>query len=146
MARARPVCAMTARRLACALFNTASVATTTSVVLSRALPLVYGSSAAAENAGGSPRPPNSPSRSHGEAAVLLLEPALHAGGGIEAERRAAGERDRVDAFDRLRRIEQRGLARARSAAAHVDRADRGHVEHDRGGAGAEAGVLGVAYF
>jgi hypothetical protein len=29
--------------------------------------------------------------------VLFLEPALHAGGGIEAERRAAGERDRVDA-------------------------------------------------
>ena len=54
------------------------------------------------------------------------------------------ERDGVDAFDRLRRIEQRGLARARPAAAHVDRGDRGLVEHDGGRAGAEPQILGVA--
>src|SRR5579863_6550617 len=58
---------MTASRLLCALVNTASVATTTSVVASRALPLVRTASAVGGNVGGSPRPPNSLSCSYGAA-------------------------------------------------------------------------------
>ena len=42
------------------------------------------------------------------------------------------------------RIEQRAVARARSAAAHVDRGHRRAVEHDRGDAGGELGVVGMA--
>src|SRR5687768_16085115 len=67
MARASPVCAITAKRLAPAFVSTASVATTASVVLVRGLPLVTGSNAPAGNDGGRPRPPNSPSRSNGAA-------------------------------------------------------------------------------
>ena len=48
--------------------------------------------------------------------------------------------------DRLRRIEQRGFARARAAAAHVDRGHGRLVENDGGRAGAEAEVLGMADF
>ena len=55
-----------------------------------------------------------PRGAHGKAAVLLFQPSLHAGCGIEAEGRAAGERDGVDALDRLRRIEQ---ARSRACPA-----------------------------
>src|SRR5580658_5841316 len=58
---------MTATRLACALVRVASVATTTSVVLARALPLVRGSSAPGGNGLGRPRPPNSPFSSNGAA-------------------------------------------------------------------------------
>ena len=61
-----------------------------------------------------------------EAAALLAQPGLHAGGGVEPEGRAAGQHDGVDAFHRLRRIEQSGLARAGTAAAHVD------ARHDGG--------------
>ena len=39
----------------------------------------------------------------------------------EPERRPAGEHDRVDVLDELRRVEQRGLARRRRAAAHLAR-------------------------
>src|SRR5277367_6158049 len=67
MARERPDCAITARRFACALLSTASVATTTSVVFSRAVPLVRGASASGENVAGRPLPPNSPSCSNGAA-------------------------------------------------------------------------------
>ncbi len=81
---------------------------------------------------------------HGEAAALLAQPGLHARGGVEPESRAAGQRDGVDAFDRLRRIEQRGFARARAAAAHIDRGHRGLVENDGGRAGTEADIFGVA--
>ena len=83
-------------------------------------------------------------RADGEAAALFLEPGLDAGGGIEAERRAAGQRDGVDAFDGLGRVEQRGLARARAAATQVDRADRRPIEDQRRRAGTEPHVLGVA--
>ena len=79
-----------------------------------------------------------------EAAALLAQPGLHAGGGIEPEGRAARQHDGVDALDRLRRIEQSGLARARPAAAHVDARHHGGVEHDGGRAGAELGVAGMA--
>ena len=36
-------------------------------------------------------------RAHRKAAALLAQPGLRAGGGVEAERRAAGQRDGVDA-------------------------------------------------
>src|SRR5208282_975758 len=79
-----------------------------------------------------------------KAAALFLEPSLHPRRGIEAEGRAAGQRDGVDAVDRLRRIEQRAFACSRPAAAQIDRADGRLVEHDGGRAGSEAGVLGMA--
>ena len=86
-------------------------------------------------------------RSHGEAAALA--PCSHACTPDAASRPNAeppDERDGVDAFDRLRRIEQSGFARPRSAAAYVDRGDGGLVEHDRCHAGAEPQILGVADF
>ena len=55
-----------------------------------------------------------------------------------------GEHHRVDALDRAMRLEQVGFARAWGAAAHVDRGDRGLVEHDRGHARGEARVFGIA--
>src|SRR5947207_3089814 len=67
MARANPVCAITASRLSWLLVSVASVATTASVVLSRALALVRGASASAGTRAGNPVPPNSPARSHGAA-------------------------------------------------------------------------------
>ena len=79
-----------------------------------------------------------------KAAAVLAEPRLGAGGGVEAERRAAGQRDGVDALDRHRRIEQRAFARARSAAANVGRRDRGLVEQHDGRARAELGIVGMA--
>ena len=82
---------------------------------------------------------------HLEAAAPLAQPRLHAGSGIEPEGRAARQRDGVDAFHGLRRIEQSGLARARTAAAHVHARHHGGVEHDRGDAGAELGVAGMAH-
>ena len=61
---------------------------------------------------------------------MLAEPRLGAGRGIEAERRAAGERDGVDPLDRHGRIEQRAFARAGSAAANVGGGNRGLVKQD----------------
>ena len=87
-----------------------------------------------------------PRGAHRKAAALLAQPRLHAGRGIEAEGRAARQHDGVDALDRPGRIEQRGLARSRPAAAHVDRGDGGFVENDHGRAGAEAQVGAVADF
>ena len=67
-----------------------------------------------------------------EAAAVLAEPRLGAGRGVEAERRAAGQRDGVDPLDRHGRIEQRAFARAGSAAANVGGSNRGLVEQDDG--------------
>ena len=78
-----------------------------------------------------------------KAAALFAQPGLHAGGGVEAERRAAGKRDGVDPLDRHRGIEQRALARAGPAAAKVGGRDRGLVEHHRGDARAELWVVGM---
>ena len=61
--------------------------------------------------------------------------AHHAAGGVEAERAAAREHDRVHALDGRGRIEQIGLARARRAAAHVDAGDRALLGQDHGAAG-----------
>ncbi len=49
-------------------------------------------------------------------------------------------------FDRLRRVEQRGFAGARAAAAQIDRCDSGLVENDGGRAGAEPQILGMTDF
>lgn len=77
-------------------------------------------------------------------AALLGEPGLHAAAGIEAEGGAARQRDRVDAFDGIGEIEQCVLARAGAATADVDRRDRGGIENDRGRAGGDFGILGMA--
>jgi len=50
----------------------------------------------------------------------------------------------IDAFHRLRRIEQSGLARTRPATAHVHARHHGGVEQHHGSAGAELGVAGMA--
>ena len=75
-----------------------------------------------QNGGGHDRHPRA---AHGEAAALFPQPRLHPGRRVETECRAAGQRDGVDALDRLRRVEQRGFAGARSAAAQVHRGDGG---------------------
>ena len=71
MARAIPVCAIIASRLACDFVSTASVTTTTSVVFSEDVasgpPLSRAFSMSGVNEGGSPRPPNSSSSSNGAA-------------------------------------------------------------------------------
>jgi len=61
------------------------------------------------------------------------------------ECRAAGQRDGVDAFHRLRRIEQRVFAGARSAAAQVHRGNGGPFEHDGSRPGAEPQILRMAH-
>src|ERR1700733_14048165 len=71
MARAKPVCAIMASRLACGLVSTASVTTTASVVFSTAEaagpPWLRIFSMFSLNDGGNPRPPYSPSSSNGAA-------------------------------------------------------------------------------
>src|SRR6202034_2500134 len=71
-------------------------------------------------------------RPHGKATALLLEPGLCARGCVETEGRAAGERNRVDALNRLCRVEQGRFTGAGTAATHVDRGDRGFVEYHYG--------------
>src|SRR5262249_20036243 len=61
----------------------------------------------------------------------------------EPKGRAAGHRDGVDARHGLRRIEEFGLTRARTAAAHIDRSDRRFVKDDHGRTGTEGGVLSM---
>src|SRR6516165_5214374 len=84
MALERPDWAITASRFACILLNTASVATTTSVVLWLADPLVTGLSACSEKLVGQPSPPNSPALSngaaqnHGPSPIVTLPTALTA--------------------------------------------------------------------
>ena len=79
-----------------------------------------------------------------KAAALFGKPGLYAARGVQPERRAAGERDGVDRLDGAFGLEQRVLAGAGPAAAHVDRGDRGRIENDRGDAGGERRVVGVA--
>src|SRR5215471_20033738 len=73
---------MMASRLACDLDSAASVATTTSVVLARAAPLVRGSRAPVGSGDGKPRPPNSLScsngaaQNHGPSATTMLPAAF----------------------------------------------------------------------
>src|SRR3984957_11280985 len=84
MARERPDWAITASRFACVLLKIASVATTTSVVLWLAEPLVTGLSACSEKLVGQPSPPNSPARStgaaqnHGPSPIVTLPTAFTA--------------------------------------------------------------------
>ena len=80
---------------------------------------------------------------HG-ADAALLEPAHDAAGGVETERAAAGEDDRVHLVDRVDRIEQLGLARARRRAAHVDSGDGAFAGDDHRAAGRPARVGEVA--
>src|SRR5438093_1033278 len=85
MARAMPVCAIIASRLACAFVSTASVTTTTSVVFSEDAagpPLRRALSMSGVNAGGRPRPPNSlaisngAAQNHGPSPTVTLPTAL----------------------------------------------------------------------
>src|SRR6202163_2831373 len=75
---------MMARRVACGRVSAASVATTTSVVLARIVPLVRGSSAPGGMGEGKPRPPNSlpcsngAAQNHGPSSTTTLPTALTA--------------------------------------------------------------------
>ena len=77
-------------------------------------------------------------------APLFRKPGLHAAAGFDAEGRAAGKREPVDAFDGVDGVEQGGVARTRSTAADVHGHDGRSVEHDRRDAGREARIVGVA--
>src|ERR1700720_2735701 len=86
MARAKPVCAIMASRLACGFVNSASVTTTASVVFSTdvaaAPPLMRMASISGVNDGGNPRPPYSPpisngaAQNHGPSPTVMLPAAL----------------------------------------------------------------------
>ncbi len=80
---------------------------------------------------------------HREAATLFREPGLHPAAGLEPERRAARERDGVDPIHRISEVEQRALAGAGPAAAHVDRRHCRGIEDHRGDTGRQRGVIGV---
>ena len=80
-----------------------------------------------------------------QAAALFGKPGLHAAGGIQSKRGAAGERDaRRSASTVPSGSSSALLAGAGAAAADVDRGNRGGIENDRGDAGGERGVVGVA--
>ncbi|MEY9228984.1 hypothetical protein ABIF78_001307 [Bradyrhizobium japonicum] len=79
-----------------------------------------------------------------EAAALFGKPGLDAAAGLDAKGGAAGQRNRIDALDRAGKVEQRILARAGPAAAHVDRRDRRGIEDDRRRAGGDFRILGMA--
>src|SRR5207247_739616 len=138
-----------ASRLAWGFVSSASVTTTASVVFSTdvaaAPPLMRMLSMSGVNAGGNPRPPYSRSISNGaaqniehdraghdrnhrathrKAAALLGEPGLHSAAGLEPERRAAREHQGIDPLHGVGEVEQRVLAGAGTAAAHVDRRHR----------------------
>src|SRR6266571_4673623 len=73
----------------------------------------------------------------GQAATALAQPAHHAVGRTQAERRATGEQNRVDALDEVPGIHHVELARAGGTAAHAHRGPEPglRTEHD-GAAGA----------
>src|SRR5207237_401386 len=79
-----------------------------------------------------------------QAPPLFGEPGLHAARGVQSKRRAARERNTVDGLNRAFKLEKRFLAGAGAAAADVDRSYRGRIENDRGDAGGERRVVGVA--
>src|SRR5262249_6856905 len=74
-------------------------------------------------------------------AALFTQTGLHAGGGVEAEGRAARQNDGVDALHGAVGLEQVGLARSRRAAAHVDRSNRWRIEQDCGYPGSKARIM-----
>jgi hypothetical protein len=72
--------------------------------------------------------------------AAFLEEPHHAGRRVEAERAPARQEDRVHLVDRVDRVEQIGLTRARRRSADVDAGDGAVLDqHDRaaGGAGGE---------
>src|SRR5262249_11227749 len=79
-----------------------------------------------------------------KAAALFSQPRLYAAGGIEPQRRAAGKRKAVHGLHGALGSERRLLTRARPAAAYVNGCNRRLVEQDRGDAGSEPRIVGVA--
>jgi len=80
-----------------------------------------------------------------EAAARSGKYVHHAGGGIEPERRAAGQYDRIDPFDQRRRAEQFRLAAARRAAANIDRGNGGSLGEHHRRPGKSGAVLGLTH-
>ena len=83
-------------------------------------------------------------RADGEAAALLAQQRDRAARRIEAEHRAAREQHGVDPGYRHLRLEQGGVAGARSAAPRDGGGDIGRIEDDRRHARGDAGVLRMA--
>ena len=75
---------------------------------------------------------------------LLLRMRLHAAARLKPERQTAGKREGIDPLHGIGEIEQRALAGAGAAAAHVHRGDRGCIEDHGRHAGAERGIVGMA--
>ena len=90
-----------------------------------------------------PRNDRNDRAAHLKPAALFGEPRLHAAAGFQAERRAARQREGIDPLHRVGEIEQRALAGAGAAAAHVDRRHRRRIENHRGDAGCKRRVVGM---
>jgi hypothetical protein len=84
------------------------------------------------------------SRSKQIAAALFGKPGLDAARGIQSERRAAGECNAVDRLDGAFGLEGGVLAGTRASAAHVNGRNGGRIKKDRGDAGGEGRVVGMA--
>ena len=69
---------------------------------------------------------------------LFIQIAHHAGGRVQAERTAAREHHPVDLLHGVDRIQQVGLSRARSAAAHIHSGYRSLFTQNHGAAGRPA--------
>lgn len=81
---------------------------------------------------------------HLDADVFLPQRRLDAGSGIEAEGRAAGQHDCVNGRDRVLRLEQVGLTRARCATQHLDSGHRRLLAKHYRDAGLQPGVSSIA--
>ncbi len=83
-------------------------------------------------------------RPHADAALARRQPRAHGPRGVQAERRPAGEHDRVDAVDQAGGVEQIGFGRARGATGSRHRGDGTARGENHGDARAHAPVFGVA--
>ena len=66
--------------------------------------------------------------------IPLTQPTHHAIGGAQAQRRAAGEKNRVDPLDEMTRIHDVELACAGGAPAHADRGSQSRLRGENHGA------------
>ena len=81
-----------------------------------------------------------------EADAVLFQVPHGAGGRIETKGTSAREHDAMDLLDRIDRVQQIGLTRARRSATHVHAGDRAFTKEDRGASGGSARVSEVADF
>src|SRR5262249_24235611 len=77
---------------------------------------------------------------------MLFQIAHHSRSGVESERAATRQDDRMDLLHGVDRVEQVGLARARSGAANINSADRALFAQDHRAAGRAARIGKMADF